>query len=422
MTKLQRLKDAKSLGDLAQLLGVTPKGLSYIIYKLDPAVKYSQFQIPKSNGQLRDICAPCEQLKLIQSRLAELLYSCVKQIEYQENRKPLSHGFTKGRSIYSNAKCHKNRRFVLNFDLLDFFPSFNFGRVRGFLIQNRDFRLHEKVATTIAQIACFEDELPQGSPCSPVIANLIAHILDIGMAKLAYSASVTYSRYADDITFSTNKKNFPESIARPLSGNQAHWVLGDELLKLVKKNGFEVNDPKTRMHYKSSRQLVNGLTVNRKVNIRSEYYKNVRAMCHSLFETDAYSRTSEDQESGITTNSLAPLQGMLSYIHYVKDLSDLRHRNEKADKPTAFVSLYRKFLAYRYFVRSEKPLIVGEGITDTTHLKYAIKETLINQGNANTNRLVPPLGLISGVPMCMLIPLPVFTATYCFPSTAKVIG
>ena len=102
------------------------------------------------------------------------------------------------------------RRWVFNLDLEDFFPSINFGRVRGFLLKNRDFRAEsEHRATVISQIACHENSLPQGSPCSPVISNLVAHLLDMRLVRLASSVGCTYSRYADDLTFSTNKKIFP---------------------------------------------------------------------------------------------------------------------------------------------------------------------------------------------------------------------
>ena len=71
------------------------------------------------------------------------------------------------------------RRFVLNLDLEDFFPTFNFGRVSGFFMKSRDFKLDRKVAIMLAQIACHEKALPQGSPCSPVISDMIAHMLDL---------------------------------------------------------------------------------------------------------------------------------------------------------------------------------------------------------------------------------------------------
>jgi retron-type reverse transcriptase len=107
--------------------------------------------------------------------------------------------------INTNTIVHLNQKNVPNIDLSNFFDSFNVGRVRGFFIKNRNFELHPDIATVIAQIACLDNKLPQGSPCSPVITNLITHSLDIRLASLAKKYSCSYSRYADDITISTRK-------------------------------------------------------------------------------------------------------------------------------------------------------------------------------------------------------------------------
>ncbi len=171
MSKLVQLKAASSLSDLARLLDYKPKALSYILYKIPPSTKYTTFQIPKRNGGQRTINAPVDRLKVLQRNLSVLLQDCVDEINVSRNRKDrTAHGFKRGHSIITNARRHRHRRWVFNLDLEDFFPSINFGRVRGFLIKNRDFELHERVATAIAQIACHENSLPQGSPCSPVIS------------------------------------------------------------------------------------------------------------------------------------------------------------------------------------------------------------------------------------------------------------
>lgn len=184
MSALDRLKATSSLGEIAFLLGFKPQALAYLIRGMKPEVRYSQFEIPKKSGGTRTISAPNSKLKLLQTRLAKLLQLCEEEIEISRGAKRrLAHGFKRGQSILTNAEVHRRRRYVLNIDLEDFFGTINFGRVRGFLIRNADFALNPDVATIIAQIACHNNALPQGSPCSPVISNLVANILDIRLAQ-----------------------------------------------------------------------------------------------------------------------------------------------------------------------------------------------------------------------------------------------
>ena len=223
---LEALQKTSNLSQLAYLLRIQPKTLSYNIYIIDrnntTTRKYSEFSIPKKNGGTRVILAPNHNLKFIQSQLSEILYTCIDEINIEKGVEgSLSFGYRKGSSIFDNAKIHKKKRFVFNIDLKNYFDAINFGRVRGFFIKNRNFNLDEDVATVIAQIACHNNALPQGSPVSPVISNLIGHILDIRLSKLARDCGCSYSRYCDDITFSTNKKVFPKELA--FSNSNSIW-------------------------------------------------------------------------------------------------------------------------------------------------------------------------------------------------------
>ena len=290
-----------------------------------------------------------------------------------------SYGFYKGRTIVSNAAVHRRRNFVFNVDIEDFFGAINFGRVRGFFIKDRAFELDASVATVIAQIACHENSLPQGSPCSPVISNLIGNIIDLRLLALARDTKCTYTRYADDLTFSTNEQHFPGKIAVNVSGSV--WTTGKKLETEIRRAGFELNQSKTRMSLRRSRQTVTGLVVNEKPNINQHYYRTVRAMCHSVFQKGLYYRPVVDDDAEIVlTDNLNRLEGMISYIYFVKARRD---RDRKTNKlalqagefyvPKAPVELYRKFLFFKHFVVPKVPLIVTEGVSDITYLKCAIK-------------------------------------------------
>jgi len=155
VSKLQRLRDAKTLDNLARLLGFTLSGLSYVLYKVPSPAKYKSFEVPKRTGGNRQIKAPQPMLALLQRRLANLLYDCLDELKKATPaRRSLAHGFERKRNIITNASLHKRRRYVLNLDLEDFFPSINFDRVRGFFLKDKHFALQTTVATIIAQIAC----------------------------------------------------------------------------------------------------------------------------------------------------------------------------------------------------------------------------------------------------------------------------
>lgn len=389
MSSLAKLQAAKSLDDLAAILGYKPAALAYLLYHLPAAQKYTSFDIPKRDGTPRPILAPTPKLKLLQRRLANVLYLALADIEKAGSpRRQLSHGFARHLSIVTNAAIHKRRRYVLNLDLKDFFPSINFGRVRGMLIKDKRFALDPKIATLIAQIACHDHVLPQGSPCSPVISNIVGHLLDIRLVRFAKAQKCTYSRYADDITISTNAKAFPADVAAPIPTSAHDWALGAALLKEIGKAGFTVNPAKTRMQYRGSRQVTTGLLVNEKPNIRPEYYRTVRAMCWSLFGTGTYYRMVPaalaggkpgDPDKQEVATSLAPLQGMLGHIYHVRDQVDHRPSAEKKRETTASATrkLYHRFLFYRNFVVSPKPLIIPEGRTDPIYLRAAIEKQTV---------------------------------------------
>jgi RNA-directed DNA polymerase len=374
VSKFDRLRKASTLNELAALLGFTPKGLSYVLYKLPKASLYSTFVIKKKSGGTRKIQAPRPELKLAQKRLAELLTFCAKDIEDKHPvRKVVSHGFQVGRSIVTNASHHRRKRYVLNVDIDDFFGTINFGRVRGFFINDKSFSLDPTVATVVAQIACFDNALPQGSPCSPIISNLLGFILDRRLIAIAKEYKCTYTRYADDLTFSTRARTFPKAIAYPVKASPGKWRIGASLKKAIHDAGFKINPKKTRMQIVGSRQTTTGLVVNEKINVAQEYYRDTRAMCHALFKSGKY-----HLPGGTPTviSDLRPLEGRLSYIHYVKarrDRTDSQNRAVGFIAPAAPEELYRRFLLFKYCVANPLPTLIVEGRSDIIYLSCAMK-------------------------------------------------
>lgn len=381
---------------LAVLLGVSSKELSYTIYKIPDSKKYSRFCISKKNGASRHILAPCDSLKWLQSRLLDILYECEDDLAAASGRSSnLHYGFRRDANIYENAYQHRQKRYVLNLDISDYFDQFNFGRVRGFFIKDRDFALKNDVATVIAQIACFDNKLPQGSPCSPHIANLISKFFDIRMARFLRPLGCTYSRYADDITISTNMRDFPSDVAVEDTNCSQGWIISDVLQDIFSRAGFSINSSKVRMSVPQSRQMVTGLVVNHRPNVTREFYLKTRAMCNSLFKTGSFSVpeivpgfsdncSSEEQgkeELAVGPDLMRVLEGRISYIHYIREKWDLRSIREKQDDPTQFWKMLRDFYIFKYFIGSNRPIIITEGPSDIFYVKSAIRQSTLPHPN-----------------------------------------
>ncbi|NSY48301.1 retron Ec67 family RNA-directed DNA polymerase/endonuclease [Agrobacterium tumefaciens] len=375
---LAELTSCVDLGDLARLLEIQPKFLSKQIYHTPYGQKYTHFPMPKKDGSTRNISAPNKNLKFIQSRLSRLLYQCYFDIHGAPEfpGRALSHGFQKGRdlSIFTNAKRHTNRRFVFNTDIENFFPSFNFGRVRGYFIKNQHFQLKPTVATVIAQTACFMNILPQGAPSSPIISELISQTLDYRLQALARKYRCSYSRYADDITFSTNLKEFPSAIAFCPPG-EVNWREGPSLEKAVLSSNLKLNSKKARMQQSYQRQATTGLTVNDKVNISTYYYKGVRFCAHAMMTKG---KAVANNKLSVAPNgklSKYQLWGMLCHINDIKG-RELPHKALRAFKSSpvpSYLKLMKDFYHYYRIHTAEKPLIICEGKTDYIYLKEAIR-------------------------------------------------
>ncbi|OFW98326.1 MAG: ribonuclease H, partial [Acinetobacter sp. RIFCSPHIGHO2_12_41_5] len=381
MPRLRALQKATTLHDLAVILNYSPTALAYLLYK--KTGKYSRFQIPKKNGTPREILAPCDELKSLQRKLKKLLDECLESIE--KKRSPLgslSHGFKANHSIITNAEPHRKRLYVFNVDIKGFFDSIHMGRIRGFFISNKDFNLNTKTATILAQIICHDDKLPQGSPASPVASNLIGHLIDIRMVQLAKRLGCTYSRYADDITFSTNKSEFPPEIAYRLE-NSHDWIPGGALLKVIYKSGFGLNHEKTRMQYARAQQTVTGLVVNQSTNTPAEFRRKVRAMTHKLFMDGEYYVHEENgprspKKTELNHSKLNKLEGMYSYIYMTdcfnrKKIIENSNRRHEDFPLSSLEKLHGDFLFYKNFYASPAPTIICEGKTDNIYLTCAIK-------------------------------------------------
>lgn len=266
-TRLLACRDGR---DVARLLEIPYSILVYHARSSRAALRYETFQIPKRGGGFRQIAAPATAIKLLQRKLNEIFQAAYRP-------RPSAHGFLPERSILTNARAHCARSYVLNVDLEDFFGSINFGRVRGLLIA-RPYAIGADAATFIAQLCCHSNQLPQGAPTSPILANMVCAKLDGELQRLCRRLRCTYTRYADDITISTQLPSFPEALA---AYTPTGVQIGPDLLRVIQQNGFRPHPRKVSLRQPSQRQEVTGLVVNKDPNVDRRFVRQIRAMLHA---------------------------------------------------------------------------------------------------------------------------------------------
>lgn len=283
--------------------------------------RYRTFNIKKKSGEPREICAPYRTLHSIQSALNAYF----KEI-YSPNDSAM--GFAAGRSVVDNANVHVGHNYVLNMDLKDFFPSIHEGRVIARL-QLPPFSFSKDIAQVIGGLCSIRIEdklgnenfvLPQGAPTSPLLTNAICDSLDRKLRKLAYKYGLHYSRYADDMTFSSMHNVYQKN------GEFMH-----EVREIIEGEGFNINESKTRLHKRGRRQEVTGLTVNQKVNVARQYVHEIRCILHIWKKygyADAYARfyPKYKKEKGYIKKGEPILEnvidGKLNYLRMVKGKED----------------------------------------------------------------------------------------------------
>ena len=270
---------------------------------------YTRFTIPKRGGEARVICAPKPQLLYVQRRI-------LRKILEKVPPHPAAHGFVPGRSTVTNAQPHVGAEIIVKFDLTDFFPTVHYYRVMG-LFASLGYAVGEArfsndddardVAPVLARLCVYTEYprrfgagvLPQGAPTSPAVSNLICRNLDARLEGLAKNVGATYTRYADDLTFSFRDTSVD-------LGRFRWWV--DQICH---QEGFLVNQKKFRAIRKSQRQSVTGVVVNDVLRVPRKERRRFRAMLHNCRVHGVAS-----QARGNTAFA-DYLRGFASYIHMI---------------------------------------------------------------------------------------------------------
>lgn len=306
---LYDLPELASAEQVAQAMGIPVGELRFLAFARRTAQRshYVRFRVPKKSGGVRLIAAPMPRLKRAQRWLLERVLGKVALRDE-------AHGFVPARSIVSNARPHVGAAVVVNVDLQDFFPTFTFRRIKG-LFEGLGYG--EEVATLFALLASEPEvdeaeldgrryfvargarRLPQGSPASPALTNIVCRRLDARLSGLSRRLGFVYTRYADDLTFSSH---------------DPHADCGTLLRRVryvVTAEGLTVHPQKTRILRRGRKQEVTGVGVTDRPSVDRSTLRRFRALLFQL-EKDGPEGKRWGERQGVAV--LASAVGFASYV------------------------------------------------------------------------------------------------------------
>ncbi len=333
-----KLPVAHTALDLSKVMGVDLGHLRQLAFvrPVSRTTHYVRFALPKKSGGTRLISAPMPKLKAAQRWILD-------HILVRPEVDAAAHGFYAGRSIVTNARVHVGAAIVVNLDIADFFPTLTYPRVKGLF---RKLGYSEQIATVLG-LLCTEPEvaevaldgstyyvqqgprfLPQGSPASPAITNLVCRRLDARLSRVAKHFGFTYSRYADDFTFSTQDRD-----------GDVGKLLG-AVRRIIASEGFTIHPDKTRVQRPGRRQEVTGLVVSGETpTVPRATLRRFRALLHQI-ERDGPEGKQWNQAGDV----LSAIGGFASFVHMVDPekgsallarVGQIRKRFGKASEPPA---------------------------------------------------------------------------------------
>lgn len=297
--------------ELAAALGISIPKLRWLAWHTEAAeqIHYIQFTVPKKSGGVRTLAAPHQTIRTCQAWIDRAIVCRVPMHE-------AAHGFVDNRSTVTNAQPHVGQEVVVNADLRNFFPSITFPRVMGWF---RAIGYSPAVATILALlttecprqevrlgeqrlwVAIGERSLPQGACTSPALSNAIAYRLDCRLAGLAKTLGWNYTRYADDMTFSTSGD----------AGRRVGYLLA-RLRHIALDEGFELHPDKTRVLRPNARQTVTGIVVNERLGVPRRTVRRLRAILHNAQRTGLAAQNRDGHP-----HFEAWLAGMIAYVRMV---------------------------------------------------------------------------------------------------------
>jgi retron-type reverse transcriptase len=314
------VRELTTPGDVAHWLDLTPPQLDWLAdchgreaqRPVGPLRHYYYLAVAKPSGKQRLLEIPKSRLKAIQQSILHEILDCIPP-------HPVAHAFRSGHSTVTCASGHVGQRVVLRIDLREFFPSISSRRVMALFrtigYPERVARLLTGLCTNTAPDDVLEElnpgcqrnspqavpHLPQGAPTSPALANLCAFRLDCRLAGLARKMEIHYSRYADDLIFSGDRR-FEKSLAK----------FRIMVCAIVLNEGFQIRRRKTRVMRSGTRQEVAGVVVNQRVNVARDEYDQLKAILFNCARHGTRSQNRDDRD-----NFREHLRGRISYVQMI---------------------------------------------------------------------------------------------------------
>lgn len=283
---------------LAEQLSLTQELLYFLTYKKHFC--YTKKEIPKKDGSSRILYVPSLALKVVQRWILKEILEKI-DVSYQ------AMAFVPNKNgLKANAECHKKNVFVLEMDIRDFFGSISEKQVYQLFCK---IGYNSDVSAILANLCTYKKVLPQGAVSSPYIANLVTYHLDVRLNGLCSRKDIVYTRYADDLCFSSN--------------NRAKLNAVENFIKyVVKDEGFEINEKKTRYLSNDVKKTITGITINNdEIHVDKKFKKKIRTMIFNSIANKDYTQNDKIRGSIAYINSIE--EGYRDkIIHYIKQLTE----------------------------------------------------------------------------------------------------
>lgn len=266
---------------------------------------YKVFKIPKRNGGYRTIYEPDYTLKSIQRNI-------LNNVLNERITSSYAKAYKKGLSLVDNATPHLNKKVILKLDIKDFFPSIDFLKVYKKAFPRNMYP--EAVASLLTNLTTYNNFLPQGTPTSSYISNLVLRSFDIKVGNFCEDRNISYTRYCDDMTFSGSFDT-------------------KEVITFVKnalyKEGFILNKQKIKIIKPNKAQIVTGIVCNEKLSIPRPYKKAIRQSMYYINKYGLDNHLKHIKNLDDKTTYLNKLYGQVLFVLQIEknDSEFLNYKN-----------------------------------------------------------------------------------------------